>query len=58
MNAKDTILIGFEPGHFEDESFMIVAKQINGDIQIINTFQASEARELYLKIITKRDELK
>ena len=40
----------------KNEGVMIVGRQKNGVLDVINAFAGEEARELYTKLTTKKDE--
>lgn len=52
---SDTLLVGmnFESG--EDTGVLIIGRRRkNGTTDIVNAFQGEEAKELYLKLVTKK----
>ena len=49
-----SLLIGYESSNGRDTEVLIVGKQGKNGIEIINAFQGDEARELYLKLVTKK----
>lgn len=52
----DTILIGVDLADNDDTGVLIVGrKRMNQSVEIINAFQGEEAKELYKKLITKKD---
>ena len=57
MTTSDTLLIGFDHRPFElDNTILIVGRKSKGEeIEIINAFQGEEAKELYQRLITKKE---
>lgn len=56
MKDFDTLLIGFDFTRGEDVGVLIVGRRDNkGVTDIINAFQGKEARELYEKLVTKKE---
>lgn len=52
----DTILIGVDLADNDDTGVLIIGrKRMNQSVEIINAFQGKEAKELYKKLITKKD---
>lgn len=52
----DTILIGVDLADNDDTGVLIIGrKRMNQSVEIINAFQGDEAKELYKKLITKKD---
>ncbi len=52
----DTILIGVDLADNDDTGVLIIGrKRMNQSVEIINAFQGEEAKELYKKLITKKD---
>lgn len=52
----DTILIGVDLADNDDTGVLIIGrKRMNQSVEIINAFQGKEAKELYEKLITKKD---
>lgn len=56
MEKVDSLIISIDFSNGGDADVLIVGrKQPNRVAEIINAFQGSEARELYEKIITKKE---
>jgi hypothetical protein len=54
--VTDTILIGVDLADNDDTGVLIIGrKRMNQSVEIINAFQGEEAKELYKKLITKKD---
>ncbi len=52
----DTILIGVDLADNDDTGVLIIGrKRMNQSVEIINAFQGEGAKELYKKLITKKD---
>lgn len=52
----DTILVSVDFANNDDEGVLIVGrKRMNQSVEVINAFQGKEAKELYKKLITKKD---
>lgn len=55
---SDSLLIGVDFSE-KDKGVLIVAKKrMNESVEIINAFQGEEARELYERLITKKEAVK
>lgn len=56
MKTTDSILVGFDDTDGADECVLIVGRKTPGEVvDIINAFQGEEARDLYLKLTTKKE---
>lgn len=52
----DTILVSVDFANNDDTGVLIVGrKRMNQSVEVINAFQGKEAKELYKKLITKKD---
>lgn len=52
----DTILVSVDFANNGDTGVLIVGrKRMNQSVEIINTFQGEEAKELYKRLTTKKD---
>lgn len=52
----DTILVSVDFANNDDEGVLIVGrKRMNQSVEVINAFQGKETKELYKKLITKKD---
>lgn len=58
MKKVDSVIVGFTASDNGDESVLIVGRQINGLMNIINAFTGEEAKELYMKLVTLKDDKK
>ena len=56
MITEDTILVGFNAAHGEDQAVLIIGRRPVGEaLDIVNAFQGDEAVELYKKLVTKKE---
>lgn len=56
MNITDTVLVSYDYNAGKDNAVLIVGrKRPNQSVEIINAFQGEEAKELYKKLITKKE---
>jgi len=55
----DSILVSVDFSNINDTGVMVVGrKRMNQSIDIINAFDGDEARELYEKLVTKKESTK
>lgn len=54
---NDTILVGFDFTHGEDQKILIVGHKEGKYLKIINAFEGDEAYELYKKLVTPKNEV-
>lgn len=55
---SEVLLVGFDDSHGDDACVLTVGRRnphIPAGVEIINAFQGEEAKELYLKLITKKE---
>lgn len=53
---EDSIVIGIDFSNKNDIKLMVVGRiRMDQSIEIINSFQGDEARELYKKLVTKEN---
>ena len=53
--VSDTLLVGVDFTNGPDADVLIVGRKKEGEaIDIVNSFQGQEARDLYAKLITKK----
>ena len=56
MEVNESLIIGVDFTNGRDAGILIVGrKKPKQDVEVINAFQGEEARELYLKLITKKE---
>lgn len=53
MTDVDTILVGFTTNANGSDILIVARKFVNGDPDIINAIEGSEARDIYEKLIGK-----
>lgn len=52
----DTLLIGIDISNKDSTAVLTVGrKRMNQSVEIVNAFQGDEARELYNRLVTKKD---
>lgn len=55
----DSVVVSVDFSNKNDTGVMVVGrKRMNQSMEIINAFQGDEARELYEKLITKKEKVK
>ena len=54
MKKTGSVIVSWDFSHGRDADVLIVGEQKNGKIDIINAFQGGEARDLYLRLTTKK----
>jgi len=52
MRVNESVIVGVDFTKGEDVGVLIVGRQQNGKVDIINAFQGKEALDLYLKLTT------
>ena len=55
LKVNECLLVGVDFTKGEDVGILIVGRQKNGKIDIINAFQGQEAANIYRKLITIRN---
>lgn len=56
MNSVDTILVGFTTNPKGSDILIVARKFVNGDPDIINAIEGPEARDIYEKLIRKKED--
>lgn len=51
-------VVSWDFNHGEDKDLVIVGERANGKLNIINAFQGQEARDIYNKLSTVKEEFK
>lgn len=51
-------VVSWDFNHGEDKDLAIVGERANGKLNIINAFQGQEARDIYNKLSTVKEEFK
>lgn len=54
MNSSGSVIISWDFSNGKDVGVLIVGRQQNGKVEIVNAFQGQEAEELYLKLTTPK----
>lgn len=53
MKKVDSVIVSVDFSHGEDVGVLIVGRQTNGTMDIVNAFQGKEAMELWDKLVVK-----
>lgn len=56
--AAGSLIIGFDFSKNDTGVLIVGKKRMNESVEIINAFQGEEARELYERLITKKETAK
>lgn len=56
-SISESVIVGVDFSE-KDQGVLIVGRQKNGVMDIINAFQGEEAYELYMKLVTKKEKEK
>lgn len=54
MKSTDSVIVSWDLSHGKDVGVLLVGKQLNGRVEIINAFQGEEAYELYRKLTVQK----
>lgn len=52
MNSAGSVIVSWDFSNGRDVSILLVGKQVNGHVYIVNAFQGEEAVELHNKLTT------
>lgn len=52
MNSAGSVIVSWDFSNGRDASILLVGKQVNGRVDIVNAFQGEEAVELHNKLTT------
>lgn len=55
MNSIGSVIVSWDLSNGRDNSILLVGKQVNGHVYIVNAFQGEEAVELYKKLTTVKE---
>ena len=55
MNSVGSVIVSWDLSNGRDNSILLVGKQVNGHVYIVNAFQGEEAVELYKKLTTVKE---
>ena len=47
------MIVSWELSHGKDKAVLLVGKQTNGKVEVINAFQGQDARDIYEKLLPK-----
>ena len=53
-SISESVIVGVDFSE-KDQGVLIVGRQKNGAMDIINAFQGEEAYQLYMKLVTKKE---
>lgn len=53
LPVNDCLIIGYDYSRDMDHTMLLVSKRVGDKMQIINSYQDAEAREMYHKLITQ-----
>lgn len=51
--ANGAVIVSWDLSHGKDKEILLVGKQVNGKVEVINAFQGEEALEIYEKLLPK-----
>lgn len=51
------VIVAWDFSHNQDADILLVGKQENGVVKVINAFQGQEARDIYEKLTTMKKEV-
>lgn len=54
MNDVGSVIVSWDFSHNKDKDILIVGKQENGIVTVINAYQGQEARDIHKKLTVKR----
>lgn len=54
MKSTDSVIVSWDLLHGKDVGVLLVGKQVNGRVEIINAFQGEEAYELYRRLTVQK----
>lgn len=54
MKSTDSVIVSWDLSHGKDVGILLVGKQVNGRVEIINAFLGEEAYELYRKLTVQK----
>ena len=55
MNSSGAVIVSWDFSHGKDVGVLIVGKQEHGQVEIINAFQGEEAKDLYKRLVTRKE---
>jgi ATP-dependent DNA ligase len=57
FETNDVVIVSWDFSHGEDKGVLIVGRQTNGVVKVINAFQGKDARDIYEKLTTVKKEV-
>lgn len=54
MNGVGSVIVSWDFSHGLDKDILLVGKQENGVVTVINAYQGQEARDIHKKLTVKR----
>lgn len=51
--ANGAVIVAWDLSHGDDKTILLVGKQTNGKVDVINAFQGEEALDIYKKLLPK-----
>lgn len=58
METSGAVIVSWDFSHGRDQDILLVGKQKNGQVEVINAFQGPEAFTLWRKLTIRRKEEK
>lgn len=58
MNSIGSVIVSWDFSNGKDHDILLVGKQENGTVEVINAFLDQDARDIYEKLITVGKEAK
>lgn len=55
FETNGAVVVSWDFSHDSDKGVLIVGRQIKKEMKVINAFQGQEARDIYEKLITKKE---
>lgn len=52
--STGSVIVSWDFSHGKDVGILLVGKQTNGRVDVVNAFQGAEAKELYRKLTVKK----
>lgn len=54
MKSVGSVIVSWDFSHGKDVGVLLVGKQANGKVEVINAYQGEEAYELYRRLTVKK----
>lgn len=54
MKSVGSVIVSWDFSHGKDVDVLLVGKQVNGKVEVINAYQGEEAYELYCRLTVKK----